>query len=176
LAAGGVTYAAIPDANGVIHACYSKQGALRVIDTEANPAQRCRANETALDWPAGTVPGGSGGTVSALVRLAAGETETVIQRGPFSVTATCTEVGPSRFEVRAHFRSSEAGTAYDGIDAPLAANTPFQMLLLADTGEVREWTIAHIVAPSGVTWSLLASVGVHTFGSDCAAAATATGI
>ena len=30
--AGGVAYATIPDANGVIHGCYKKSGDLRVID------------------------------------------------------------------------------------------------------------------------------------------------
>jgi hypothetical protein len=176
LAAGGVTYAAIPDASGTIHGCYNNHGSLRVIDTGASPAQRCRANETALDWPAGTVPGGSGGTVSALVRLAAGETKTVLQRGPFSLTATCTEIGPNNFRVELQFRSSEAGTAFSGIDAPFPADTPFPFLQQMGTEEVREATFVHIVAPSGATWALSASDGVHTFGSDCAAAATATGI
>jgi hypothetical protein len=34
LVAGGIAYATIPDAGGVIHGCYQKnQGTLRVIDT-----------------------------------------------------------------------------------------------------------------------------------------------
>ena len=45
----GVAYAAIPDASGVIHGCYSAgQGQLRVIDTENG--EECRNNETALSW------------------------------------------------------------------------------------------------------------------------------
>ena len=50
LVAGGVAYAAIPDAKtGVIHGCYSKTtGALRVIDP--SKSQSCAAGEAALNW------------------------------------------------------------------------------------------------------------------------------
>jgi hypothetical protein len=52
LLAGGIAYAAIPDAGGIIHACYKKsslnQGSLRVIDTEK--AQTCSNSETQLNW------------------------------------------------------------------------------------------------------------------------------
>ena len=50
--AGGMAYATIPDASGVIHGCYTKStspgtpGALRVIDT----GQHCLASEIALSW------------------------------------------------------------------------------------------------------------------------------
>jgi hypothetical protein len=50
--AGGIAYAAIPDASGVIHGCYKKsspnQGTLRVIDTERG--QTCSSSENALSW------------------------------------------------------------------------------------------------------------------------------
>ena len=42
IAVGGIAYAAIPDANGVIHGCYKKEGTdqLRVIDaSEASLGQ-----------------------------------------------------------------------------------------------------------------------------------------
>jgi hypothetical protein len=45
---GGLAYAAIPDAGGVIHSCYTKSsGAWRVIDTGLG--QTCKANEAAVD-------------------------------------------------------------------------------------------------------------------------------
>jgi hypothetical protein len=48
VATGGLAYAAIPDAGGVIHTCYTKSsGAWRVIDTGAG--QACKANEATLD-------------------------------------------------------------------------------------------------------------------------------
>jgi hypothetical protein len=53
--ASGIAYASIPDANGVIHGCYSKPssnieppGTLRVIDTAIG--QSCQANEVGLNW------------------------------------------------------------------------------------------------------------------------------
>src|SRR5689334_15302437 len=49
LLAGGVAWAAVPDANGVIHGCRNTStGALRVIDTAAG--QTCTASEAALNW------------------------------------------------------------------------------------------------------------------------------
>jgi hypothetical protein len=176
VALGGVGYAAIPDSTRVIHACYGKTGALRLIDTEADPPQTCKPHETSVDWPGASVPGPGAGTVSGLVRLSVGETKTVVQRGPFAITATCSDLGSNRFLVDTYFRSSEMGTAYDGVDPPLAADTPFQILGVAGTGETRDQTFSHIVAPSGATWALFASAGVHTFGSDCMAAATASGL
>jgi hypothetical protein len=48
VATGGLAYAAVPDAGGVIHACYTKSsGGLRVIDTALG--QSCKANEAAID-------------------------------------------------------------------------------------------------------------------------------
>jgi hypothetical protein len=48
--AGGIAYASIPDSGGLIHGCYMKKnGALRVIDSEAGAA--CNAKkELSLNW------------------------------------------------------------------------------------------------------------------------------
>ncbi|MFL5959671.1 MAG: hypothetical protein ACJ75G_05315 [Gaiellaceae bacterium] len=52
LVAGGIAYATIPDASGVIHGCYKKsspnQGTLRIIDTDK--AQGCSNSEIPLNW------------------------------------------------------------------------------------------------------------------------------
>ncbi len=49
VAAGGIAYASIPDAGGVIHGCYKKKvGTLRVVDPGAGGT--CKASETSLDW------------------------------------------------------------------------------------------------------------------------------
>jgi hypothetical protein len=59
--AAGVSYAAIPDSNGVISACKDSKGALLVIDAEAG--QTCNAKQQPLSWnqqgPAGP-PGTAG--------------------------------------------------------------------------------------------------------------------
>jgi hypothetical protein len=55
----GIALASIPDAAGVIHACYGNQfGILRVIDTAKG--QSCRKGETALDWNQQGPPGPQG--------------------------------------------------------------------------------------------------------------------
>jgi hypothetical protein len=45
--AGGIAYAAIPDAGGVYHACLSKNGSIRIIDPDTD---QCRANEAAITF------------------------------------------------------------------------------------------------------------------------------
>ncbi len=62
--AGGVAYATIPDANGVIHGCYSMtSGRLRVIDSGAG--QACTPCEKPLNWSqAGAQPPGPGAALA----------------------------------------------------------------------------------------------------------------
>ena len=58
LAVGGVAYAMIPDANGVIHGCFKKSGgALRVIDSAVT---NCASNEISLNWNQTGLPGAPG--------------------------------------------------------------------------------------------------------------------
>jgi hypothetical protein len=53
----GVAWAQIPDATGVIHACYTKSGgSLRVIDS----TQNCASRETSLSWAQAGVQGPKG--------------------------------------------------------------------------------------------------------------------
>lgn len=97
--AGGVAYAAIPDANGNIHGCYQKNsGALRLIAAD----QRCRRSERGIDWsqagqpgpsgprgPAGPVgpPGPQG--VPGLVKLTTVEATTTIDNGLQAANVAC---------------------------------------------------------------------------------------
>src|SRR5262245_27863234 len=63
LAAGGIAYASIPDASGVIHGCYKTNGgSLRVIDTAAGGM--CLSSETPLAWSQ-TGPTGAAGPAGA---------------------------------------------------------------------------------------------------------------
>lgn len=63
--AAKVAWATVPDARGVIHACVSPGGVVRIIDTDIG--QRCFRAETALTWsqtgPIG--PAGTQGPVGA---------------------------------------------------------------------------------------------------------------
>jgi hypothetical protein len=51
IAAGTIAWAAIPSADGVIHACYKNaSGTLRVVDTATDT---CSGNETPISWNQG---------------------------------------------------------------------------------------------------------------------------
>jgi hypothetical protein len=45
--AGGIAYAAIPDAGGVFHACVMKNGSVRIIDPDTD---QCKQNESAITF------------------------------------------------------------------------------------------------------------------------------
>ena len=73
--AGGIAYAAIPDAAGVIHACYrtstdDQKGQLRVVEDPAN----CRSNELAIQWNQRGAAGASGATGASGASGATGAT------------------------------------------------------------------------------------------------------
>ncbi len=78
--AGGIAYAAIPDASGVIHACYrtstdDQKGQLRVVESAAS----CRNNESPTQWNVTGAPGAQG---PAGEDGADGTSPTVAQVGP----------------------------------------------------------------------------------------------
>ena len=78
--AGGLAYAAIPDASGVIHACYrtstdDQKGQLRVVESAAS----CRNNESPTQWNVTGAPGAQG---PAGEDGADGTSPTVSQVGP----------------------------------------------------------------------------------------------
>jgi hypothetical protein len=78
--AGGLAYAAIPDAAGVIHACYrtstdDQKGQLRVVDSAAS----CRNNESPTEWNVTGAPGAQGPAGADGVD---GTSPTVSQVGP----------------------------------------------------------------------------------------------
>lgn len=51
VAVTATAYAAIPDAGGVIHACFNPStGALRLTDSEDQVPRPCQPSETALNW------------------------------------------------------------------------------------------------------------------------------
>lgn len=80
LALGGVAYASIPDAGGVIHGCYgNSNGQLRVIDT---PSASCKNNETAITWSQSGPAGPQGPTGATGPQGATGDTGDTGPAGP----------------------------------------------------------------------------------------------
>jgi hypothetical protein len=85
LTAGGVAYATIPDAGGVIHGCYkNSNGALRVIDTDTGA--HCSGAESALDWNQ-SGPGPAASTFTTTV--SAGDVTLATLDNGITVTGIC---------------------------------------------------------------------------------------
>jgi len=124
LVVGGIAYAKIPDASGVIHGCYKKsspnQGTLRVIDTDK--AQTCANSETSLDWSQ-TGPQGP--------------------QGPQGIQGIQGPEGPSG--------SSHAySTSNDAVDTLLAPNSNTITSLKLPAGDYVVWATGSVVK-SGIT-------------------------
>jgi hypothetical protein len=84
---GGIAWATIPDAGGVIHACYKNaNGSLRVIDPGLGGS--CNPSESPLTWsqtgPAG--PPGASGATNVVIRTF---TQTLVPGGTATFTALC---------------------------------------------------------------------------------------
>jgi hypothetical protein len=87
---GGIAYAVIPSADGVIHACYvPSSGAIRVVNADAG---RCNASETALDWNQQGPKGDKGDTGPA---GPAGPTGATGATGPTGATGATGPAGPA---------------------------------------------------------------------------------
>src|SRR6478735_10733854 len=92
--AAGIAYGTVPDAAGVIHSCYSQStGTWRPIDTEANPAQRCKQNEVQLEWNKQGPAGASGPAGPAGPAGAAGPTGPSGPQGPSGLSQGYSEDG-----------------------------------------------------------------------------------
>lgn len=70
---GGVAYASIPDAGGVIHGCRkNSDGSIRVVDSDLG--QTCASGWTALNWsqtgpPGATGPAGANGVSGFEIKI-----------------------------------------------------------------------------------------------------------
>jgi hypothetical protein len=58
VATAGIAYAAIPSGNGVISACKTKDGAVKLIDKEAG--QGCNSSQQLVEWNQQGPPGPTG--------------------------------------------------------------------------------------------------------------------
>jgi hypothetical protein len=82
MAAGGVAYATVLDAGGVLTGCrLNSNGSLRLIDpsVSSGPLSRCTANETQVSWNEQGQPGAAGapgkdGASPTVAQLAVGDT------------------------------------------------------------------------------------------------------
>jgi hypothetical protein len=133
-AAAGAANASIPDANGIIHACFksssTNQGALRVIDTDKG--QACGSSESPLQWRQ-TSP------VVPQARASQGAAPGIILSGDFSVAATVSITAPTAGRVLVNGWTTVSGLGPD----------QFAYIKLRDTTSGVESSIQGARVPAG---------------------------
>jgi Collagen triple helix repeat (20 copies) len=93
VAGGGIATAAIPDSDGVIHACYDAiSGQVRIVDPETGSPKACGKNEIAIDWNQ-QGPKGDQGDVGP--QGPAGPTGPAGPAGPSGPTGPAGPIGPA---------------------------------------------------------------------------------
>jgi hypothetical protein len=129
-ALGSVAWAAIPDANGVIHACYKQSnGALRVFDASA---ESCDASENPISWSQSGLSGYE-------VKLASSATDSAANKG---VLVHCSR-GKELLGGGARVDAGGGGVAFEvALDASAPA---FAGTWIAN---------AHEVVPTSVQWQV----------------------
>jgi hypothetical protein len=94
--AGGVAYATIPDANGVVHICVAANGGVRAIDsgTAKKSDQACKSNEQVVDVNQKGQPGPIGAQGPKGDTGATGATGATGPAGPAGATGPAGAQGP----------------------------------------------------------------------------------
>jgi hypothetical protein len=130
--AGGIAWAAIPDATGVIHGCYkSNNGNLRLVES----ALDCNAMEHSIDWSQQGPPGPAGTAlayahVNANGTIDSASANIIIQRvfdGAYcvGVTGGTVHVAVATLDARANVGGSVQTGVYSATDCPESADDAF---------------------------------------------------
>ena len=174
VALGGAAFAAIPDSNGVIHACYQKRsGELRVVED----SQDCRRNrEQPIEWNQQGPPGPPGQNVAFDEETAEVSTSssTFVDLGGPSVTVDVPANGLVAVFARAEMRG--AGSQTVGLHEATTFNPAIQVFGGGgtSTGYFKKWMspgegqssgpAAGTTDPLEASWTLLeAGPGTHTY-------------
>lgn len=179
VALGGAAFAAIPDSNGTIHACYQKNnGNLRVVESVPG----CKNSENAIAWTQrGTGPGDS--RTSGIVRMDGGGSAVLLHVGPFTWTAKCERVD-GHLEVTGLVESSEPNSVFrQGVDDIFIGPGAPRVWAMEATDPAANadqfWSsglTVGVAAPSGASADFIGAVGVKVLGSDCVAKVTVLGV
>lgn len=131
LALGGIAYATIPDANGVIHGCYGKSGGdLRVIDATVT---NCAKTETSLNWNVKGATGPVGPQGDQGPQGPAGPQGPVGPQGPQGPQ------GPAGTTTHGYMASNEVGTALTTSFTPvLSMSLPAGTYVVSAAGRIRD--------------------------------------
>ena len=108
------------------------------------------------------------GVTGGLVHMSIGDTVTVLQEDPFTLTATCTGDSNGKATVTENVTSSEDGWTDLFLKQHSAGEAVQYFQLTGSTPQFNLFVPAIAVAPSGATIATgLTELGVHAFGSDC---------
>jgi hypothetical protein len=159
VALGGAAFAAIPDSDGTVHACYHKtSGVLRVVE----PDEGCRSSERSLTL-AGS-PSDRGNAASGSLKLAAGQSGVLLELGPFTFSAYCEPFGQV---TRITLKSSEDNSLFGTDAAPVPAGQEREALADSSgtaSGAQARWSA---VTPSGVFGAGDLQWRRNVLGADC---------
>jgi hypothetical protein len=111
------------------------------------------------------------------VRLSVGETKSILTSGPFTLTARCRLIDPTvdRVEIEILARSDESGWVMGAGTPHPAGVDQFMHTFFASDEQWQATGSVKLITPSGVQVTTETTLGVHTFGSDCAVAAMVIG-
>jgi hypothetical protein len=117
LVGGTIAWAAVPDGNGVIHACYNNSnGKLRVMDATNPKLPTCLASkETALNW---SQQGPKGDTGAAGAQGPKGDTGAAGAQGPKGDTGAAGAQGPKGDTGAAGAQGPKGDTGAAGAQGP----------------------------------------------------------
>jgi hypothetical protein len=111
-----------------------------------------------------------------VVRMSAGETATVLEKDPFTITAACIDKGDGAVKLELYSNTTEPGSWHsDNVkySGPLEPGHPTEFFNDATNGHTAPGLLAGVgrvalVAPSGRSLDIGAiNAGFHLFGTDC---------
>jgi hypothetical protein len=113
-----------------------------------------------------------------VLKLNAGDSETLLQKGPFSLVASCQAEAapPDSLRVEVAVESTESGAVLD-LGPSGAGLINADSLAINEEGADFEWQgrAYLLAAPGGDTLAGYVAGGVHALGADCAAVASGEG-
>jgi hypothetical protein len=114
LAGGALAWASIPDSRGIVHGCYTSNGTLRVVDSDAG--QACKSNEKSLDWSAAKRSAyqgfGAGHLTGSDIVIAA---DVTLPAGSYALTAAVEIIntGSANVQIACFLRTESASGIYN---------------------------------------------------------------
>jgi hypothetical protein len=137
VAGGGIASAAVPDADGVIHACFdATSGQARIVDPKTGSPKGCGKNEIALDWNR-QGPKGDQGEVGPQGPVGpAGSTGPAGPIGPSGPAGPTGPAGPAGTSAAKVVSASAVGLGASGFTQVVAMSLPAGSWVIQATAQI----------------------------------------